>query len=559
MKNLLIAVLLLVTTSSAYAGGGYCWSGYGRGAAAGGAASFSTITGNATDNTSLATSLSGKEPTLPLTTLGDTLYQGAGVRARLPGNITTTQNFLSQTGDGVNSMPPSWHVIPSAGSLTYYLQDTASAVSTYKKLLTSPYSPLTTEAFTPGAGTFVLQNFITESGFPNVQFLPAGQFEFHIHADQVSGTARVYAEFWEANSAGTDIALIGTSSQTPALTGANVEYRLFFTTANPYTMASAASRIVCRVWTITTGAPTVNLFVGGTSDSHITLPSNTVDATSFIPYTGAVLDVNLGSHNVTTTGSYTGLTTTQSPGDNSTKLASTAYADAGDAGKVNLAGTAGGQTINGDTLSGGNLTLSSTANATKGTINFGSLASITETTGDITVAKAIITNGITMTTGKSIAVANNGTFSINTGQYTGAGSITAVSMMTGTNTHSGGTTVDVAITPTLNQTSGAAHTALQIDVTETAVGSGAQKLVSMLAGVAGTTEMFAVSNKGQVTYGTVLFAALGTPANGTFAYCSDCTVTTPATCTTNLLTSCTCAGSGNGALAKRLNGTWYCN
>lgn len=62
-----------------------------------------------------------------------------------------------------------------------------------------------------------------------------------------------------------------------------------------------------------------------------------------------------------------------------------------------------------------------------------------------------------------------------------------------------------------------------------------------------------------VTVSGVLFATLGTSAaNGVLQYCSDCTVTTAATCTTNLLASCVCAGSGSGAFAKRLNGTWYC-
>jgi hypothetical protein len=45
----------------------------------------------------------------------------------------------------------------------------------------------------------------------------------------------------------------------------------------------------------------------------------------------------------------------------------------------------------------------------------------------------------------------------------------------------------------------------------------------------------------------VLFANLLTPANGSFAYCSDCTIATP------------CAGGGTGALAKRLNAVWVCN
>jgi hypothetical protein len=62
-----------------------------------------------------------------------------------------------------------------------------------------------------------------------------------------------------------------------------------------------------------------------------------------------------------------------------------------------------------------------------------------------------------------------------------------------------------------------------------------------------------------MTYTAHTFATLGNAApNGTYFYCSDCTVTTAATCTANLLTSCVCAGSGTGAFAKRLNGSWYC-
>lgn len=52
---------------------------------------------------------------------------------------------------------------------------------------------------------------------------------------------------------------------------------------------------------------------------------------------------------------------------------------------------------------------------------------------------------------------------------------------------------------------------------------------------------------GQWSSGAVLFASLGTPANGTICYCSDCTIANP------------CTGAGTGALAKRLAGVWVCN
>lgn len=47
--------------------------------------------------------------------------------------------------------------------------------------------------------------------------------------------------------------------------------------------------------------------------------------------------------------------------------------------------------------------------------------------------------------------------------------------------------------------------------------------------------------------GFTAFANLGTPSNGTVTFCHDCTKATP------------CAGSGNGAFAKRLNGAWDCD
>lgn len=55
------------------------------------------------------------------------------------------------------------------------------------------------------------------------------------------------------------------------------------------------------------------------------------------------------------------------------------------------------------------------------------------------------------------------------------------------------------------------------------------------------------SGIGGVKPRTLTFATLGTPGNGVFVYCSDCTIANP------------CAGAGTGAFAKRLNGVWVCN
>ena len=63
---------------------------------------------------------------------------------------------------------------------------------------------------------------------------------------------------------------------------------------------------------------------------------------------------------------------------------------------------------------------------------------------------------------------------------------------------------------------------------------------------AGST-VSSIDNSGRFYPLSVVFASLGTPADGALVYCSDCAIANP------------CAGAGTGAMAKRLNGAWVCN
>jgi len=53
--------------------------------------------------------------------------------------------------------------------------------------------------------------------------------------------------------------------------------------------------------------------------------------------------------------------------------------------------------------------------------------------------------------------------------------------------------------------------------------------------------------EGFAAFDGVTFSELSTHANGTYAYCTDCTKATP------------CASGGSGAFAKRINGAWDCD
>ena len=80
-----------------------------------GSYTLADITIGADGRISAATDGSGGGGSLPLTTLGDTVYENSfPAPARLAGNTSTTKNFLTQTGTGSASAAPAWGTIQSA-------------------------------------------------------------------------------------------------------------------------------------------------------------------------------------------------------------------------------------------------------------------------------------------------------------------------------------------------------------------------------------------------------------------------------------------------------------
>lgn len=98
--------------------------------------------------------------------------------------------------------------------------------------------------------------------------------------------------------------------------------------------------------------------------------------------------------------------------------------------------------------------------------------------------------------------------------------------------------------------SNVAHTASIIEFTDGGIGL-VNDIENTTSGTVyfifgGTTEML-IQHNGGISQTGVAFASLGTPANGTWQYCNNCTVTA------------SCGSGGGGALAKRLGGAWVCN
>ena len=87
--------------------------------------------------------------TSPMTTLGDSMYAGAGGAAtRLSGNTTTTKKFLTQTGTGSVSAAPTWGTVASA-DVTAALGYAPESPS--NKGASNGYAPLNSSAIVPVA------------------------------------------------------------------------------------------------------------------------------------------------------------------------------------------------------------------------------------------------------------------------------------------------------------------------------------------------------------------------------------------------------------------------
>lgn len=109
---------------------------------------------------------------------------------------------------------------------------------------------------------------------------------------------------------------------------------------------------------------------------------------------------------------------------------------------------------------------------------------------------------------------------------------------------SGSSTASVTIT----STSGGGQLKIQTN-SGTSAELGSTNNVPLLLKANATTVMTLAP--GVATMAGVAFASLGTPANGSFSYCSDCDPQAT-------LTTCTSVGAKTGAFAYRLAGAWKC-
>jgi hypothetical protein len=185
------------------------------------------------------------------------------------------------------------------GELILYFLNGSSPDVAGTKRLSSNYNSSTVVLSASGlsAGNTLMGTWITDIGVPSKNLLE-GNLRVHVTGRQTAGTklAQYYFEVWKCNSSGSNLEKVSTSEYSDILTATNVTYRIWALADEIELNTSDRIKIIGYVFVSGGGsAPTVQAQIQGPSFTRLVLPVGAVSIEKFVPYTGAVNEVEIGS------------------------------------------------------------------------------------------------------------------------------------------------------------------------------------------------------------------------------------------------------------------------
>jgi len=187
----------------------------------------------------------------------------------------------------------------------YYMTDSNSGEDSYKLCSLSPPTESETyiEAASLGDDDFIA-GWISDVDEAPTKLLK-GVYDWFIFLEKTTGTKtlRVYWKLFERKSDDSEVE-VATSSESNEIDG-KTSYVVPLSLDTDY-IPDTGSRIVGKLYASVSGsgnAPTIRVYYRGTSGSRWEIPANTeIYQNIFIPYTGALHDVDLGSHSLAVSG-----------------------------------------------------------------------------------------------------------------------------------------------------------------------------------------------------------------------------------------------------------------
>lgn len=195
----------------------------------------------------------------------------------------------------------------SAGTATYMLANAVSDIGGYYQAVAlNAYTAAAALVLPTAASTTpaLMGSFASNIGYPNISVIPSGLFNVHYETQKSAGSINYYTyfELYKRDAGGTET-LLGTSdpsTQTSVNTLVSNNITIPITSPIPFL---TTDRGVIKIYVVTlSSTSTVSLRVDDSTSARIELPAATVDATNFVPYNGATTNLDMGIHNITTTG-----------------------------------------------------------------------------------------------------------------------------------------------------------------------------------------------------------------------------------------------------------------
>jgi len=189
------------------------------------------------------------------------------------------------------------------GTLNFFLHNETSVYFPNSKQLDYALndSGKSTISATITASDQSIVNFSTDEGIPGIEIIPPGMGYYHIHGKQTAGTkiATIYYKFY-AVFADNSTSLIATSGESNVFTGDEAVINVWC--SHEEILLNSTDRFLIQMYGEVSGAgtdPQIELYIEGHTASRFSLPGPVASTANFVPYTGAIKNLDLGSYNIT--------------------------------------------------------------------------------------------------------------------------------------------------------------------------------------------------------------------------------------------------------------------
>ena len=188
----------------------------------------------------------------------------------------------------------------------YLFANAASDVSPYQQAVfisnyTAGAVAIATQTVA-GATPVLLQEFLTNVGYPNQTYIPAGTIQVDYETQKGSGNSgyTTYAELWKRTAGGVETLLL-TSDVSSTSTVNSLIQQTVTIVSNGNILLNTTDRIAVKIYAAVLTGPSASISVrwDDNTGSGLHLPAPPASVTQFVPYNNATANINLGAYGLT--------------------------------------------------------------------------------------------------------------------------------------------------------------------------------------------------------------------------------------------------------------------